>query len=208
MNYKQMSDSIRVSIMLSFIGGFLELYSYLLKGEVFATAITGNIVLMAYHINNGNLKSVPKYILPIIFFALGVLASEILRKYLKPKEFIHWRVYVILLELIVIIIIPLFKINVGAVSLISFVSALQIQSFKKIKDYTYMSTMNTGNFKNFIDNLFNKNYIKAKIYMYVILSFIVGIIIADIFIKYFRENSIYICIMPLLTVMYFMIRDK
>ena len=54
METKQVSESIEVSMLLTFIGGFLEIYSFLLKGHVFATTITGNIVLMLFNLYSKN----------------------------------------------------------------------------------------------------------------------------------------------------------
>ena len=42
----QPSESLAVGFLLALTGGLLDAYSYLNRGEVFATAETGNIVLM------------------------------------------------------------------------------------------------------------------------------------------------------------------
>ena len=41
----QMSDSFRIGAILAAVGGFLDAYTYLARGQVFANAQTGNIVL-------------------------------------------------------------------------------------------------------------------------------------------------------------------
>ena len=69
----------RVAFLLTIIGGILEIFSYKLKGGVFATAITGNIVLMVYHAKNLSFEEVLKYLLPISCFITGVSISEILK---------------------------------------------------------------------------------------------------------------------------------
>ena len=41
----QMSESFFLTAILAIVGGFLDAYSYLMRGHVFANAQTGNIVL-------------------------------------------------------------------------------------------------------------------------------------------------------------------
>ena len=43
---RQMSESVRIGIFLTMAGGFMDAYSYICRGKVFANAQTGNIVLL------------------------------------------------------------------------------------------------------------------------------------------------------------------
>ena len=52
---KKVSESVRLGSILMFSGGFLDAYSYLVRGEVFATAETGNIALMGISLARGDL---------------------------------------------------------------------------------------------------------------------------------------------------------
>ena len=52
---KKVSESIRLGSILMFSGGFLDAYSYLVRGQVFATAETGNIALMGISLARGDL---------------------------------------------------------------------------------------------------------------------------------------------------------
>ena len=42
---KQTSESIELGILLALSGGFMDAYSYLARGQVFANAQTGNMLL-------------------------------------------------------------------------------------------------------------------------------------------------------------------
>lgn len=52
----QMSDSFRIGAILAAVGGFLDAYTYLARGQVFANAQTGNIVLLGVHLSEGDFK--------------------------------------------------------------------------------------------------------------------------------------------------------
>ena len=48
-----MSESFRLATILALTGGFMDAYSYLMRGGVFANAETGNIVLMGISLAQG-----------------------------------------------------------------------------------------------------------------------------------------------------------
>ena len=42
----QVSESFELGILLAIVGGYLDAYTYLSRGHIFANAQTGNIVLL------------------------------------------------------------------------------------------------------------------------------------------------------------------
>ena len=99
---KQYSESLRVGILLALTGGFLDAYTYLCRGKVFANAQTGNMVMFGISFLEGNIKDSFKYIVPIIAFAIGVFLAEIIRSKLLEHEKIHWRQGVLAIEIFLI----------------------------------------------------------------------------------------------------------
>ena len=73
---KQISESFRLSAILSFSGGLQDAYTYNMRGHVFANAQTGNVVLMSQHFMQSNWWLGFRYLIPIISFALGILTAE------------------------------------------------------------------------------------------------------------------------------------
>lgn len=71
MKQLQPSETLPVGLLLALTGGLLDGYSYLNRGQVFATAETGNIVLMGINLAQGQLAQALHYLLPILAFALG-----------------------------------------------------------------------------------------------------------------------------------------
>lgn len=68
---KKVSESIRLGSILMFSGGFLDAYSYLVRGQVFATAETGNIALMGISLARGDLAVAGRYLIPVAAYAAG-----------------------------------------------------------------------------------------------------------------------------------------
>ena len=94
----QPSETLPVGLLLALAGGLLDGYSYLNRGQVFATAETGNIVLMGINLAQGQLAQALHYLFPILAFALGVLAAELLRRRFGGAARLHWRLPLLLAE--------------------------------------------------------------------------------------------------------------
>ena len=70
-------DTMSVGVCLSLTGGFLDAYSYLLKGKVFANAQTGNLVLLFVSAAGGEWGRASKYLVPVATFAFGIFLSAL-----------------------------------------------------------------------------------------------------------------------------------
>ena len=140
----QMSDSFRIGAILAAVGGFLDAYTYLARGQVFANAQTGNIVLLGVHLSEGDFKKALSYLVPILAFVAGVFVDEWIKHRLEGKLALHWRQTVLLIEilaLVVVIFLPLGKTDAFANALVSFICAMQVQSFRKFHGMPYATTM-------------------------------------------------------------------
>ena len=73
-------ESLCVALILALLGGFLDAYTFILKNGVFANAQTGNLILLSVSLFNGEYGRVPQYLLPIVFFSLGILLSEYIKE--------------------------------------------------------------------------------------------------------------------------------
>ncbi|MBR4621960.1 MAG: DUF1275 domain-containing protein [Ruminococcus sp.] len=152
---RQMSDTYLVAAILASAGGFLDAYSYLVRGNVFANAHTANIVLLGMSFFERDWLSCGKYLAPIVMFIAGVLVADRIRSRLSASRF-HWRQYVILLEAAVLVVasfIPHGNWDIVANVLISFVCSLQVESFRKVHSIPFSTTLCTGNLRTATESL-------------------------------------------------------
>lgn len=199
---KQMSESLFIGILLAFAGGFLDTYTYLVRGHVFANAQTGNMVLMGIHIADGNILKVFFYFIPVLAFILGVILSEIIKeKYIESSR-LHWRQITIGIEFIVLIIVaflPQGNFDMLANTLVSFVCSMQVQSFRKLNGNAYATTMCTGNLRSATEQIFNYHKTKDTAalrkslqYFIIIGVFIIGALLGSVFCGYFDIHAVLI----------------
>ena len=59
------SESVRLGVLLAIVGGFLDAYTFICRGGVFANAQTGNIVLIGVEATKGNLEQAFMAFFPI-----------------------------------------------------------------------------------------------------------------------------------------------
>ena len=69
---KQMSESLLIGVLLAISGGLMDAYSYLYRGQVFANAQTGNVLLLSVHLSKGEWDAALNYAFPIAAFLTGV----------------------------------------------------------------------------------------------------------------------------------------
>ena len=199
---EKLHDNIVIGVCLSLVGGFLDAYSYLLKGKVFANAQTGNLVLLFIAAANRELYKSHKYIIPIVMFALGIFISEFFKNTHYVKNYTRM-VTVLLFEVVVLAAIGLtgtyFPHDIIN-SVISFIAALQVANFDKVDGNPIATTMITGNLKSSMINLAKYCAVKDIQYLYsffkyllIIASFGIGVVIGFITIQYYAEKSILLC---------------
>lgn len=149
------SDSRINAIFLSMSGGLQDAYTYFLRGNVFANAQTGNIVLMSSCFFKFNLKASINYIIPLSAFAVGVFVTELIHYHYKKMEKIHWRQLILIAEIILLFIVGFIPKEFDSIAnaIVSFVCAMQVQSFKKVNGRSYASTMCIGNMRSAMEAL-------------------------------------------------------
>lgn len=181
---KQMSETFLLGGLLATTGGFLDAYTYMSRGHVFANAQTGNIVLLGINIAEGNFREASYYSIPIVAFIVGIIISEIVKKRYKAKKGIHWRQIVIIVEVVVLMIvanIPDGRWNMVANILVSLVCSMQVQSFRKFNGNAFATTMCTGNLRSGTEQMIRYVQTKDRLvlersmrYYGIIIFFIIG----------------------------------
>lgn len=145
---EQMSDAYITALLLTVSGGFQDAYTYCFRGQVFANAQTGNIVLLSANLLYGQWARVLHYLIPLTAFVLGTCAAELIRMRFKEAKKLHWRQTVLLLEILTLFIVGFIPSDNLANAMVSFVSAIQVQSFRKMHGKSYASTMCIGNLRS------------------------------------------------------------
>ena len=211
-------EFMAVSACLAAVGGFLDVYTYLTRGGVFANAQTGNLVLFGISAAERKPERVLYYLIPVVAFFFGVLATEAFKRRFSDEEFGCWQKISVAVELVLLLAVGLLPAGVpdAAVNVtISFVSSMQINSFRKVSGLPYASTMCTGNLRSGTEQLclflFDRRtdaLPKSLRYFAIIAVFCLGAASGTLLTGLWGEKSVLVCCALLLAVLGIILRDE
>lgn len=216
-------EQIIFSLLLTFSGGFFDAYTFTNSNGIFANAQTGNLIFIGIEIANENYTSALNYLPAMIFFVFGVIFNE----YILNKDKFLFKNQCLNLSLIIQISLLFFVYfferfnNIDIKPLvISFVCAMQFDSFRKVNNIPFASIFCTGNLRSASEHLFkylflkkNESKEKSIIYFSIIFSFLLGVIVGGLSSKNYGSSAILIVIFVLiinllLTVIHNLIHKK
>ena len=221
MTYKrkgQISESAALAVLLTLTGGFLDAYTFISRGGVFANAQTGNIVLLGVNIAKGSFVSALYYLIPVLAFAGGVLVVDKIQWHFKGLQKIHWRQIIVMMEIFLLALVSLMphSLNMLANITVSFVCALQVDSFRKVRGNAYATTMCTGNLRSgtaalavYMHTKDEKALHKVFHYYGIILVFIIGAAFGAVITGQLGEKAVlFACLMLFLGFLMMFIKEE
>ena len=214
----QMSESMLTAVFIILSGGLQDSYTYLCRGKVFANAQTGNIVLLSAYLFDGEWSHCTRYLVPVLAFMLGIFVAECVHRHYKYMERVHWRQLIILSEIFLLFAVGFLPqtINTFANAVVSFVCAMQVQTFRKVRGHAYASTMCIGNMRSGTEALcvyfhtHDREVLKkALTYFGVIGIFAVGAGLGSVLTARFAEKGIWVsCLLLAVSFLMMFVREE
>ena len=176
---------VRLGLTVICAGGFMDAYSYLLHGHVFATGQTGNIVLLCMNLAEGAWLGVLHYLVSIIAFVMGIMLSRHVLVRVHGRATHRTQRWVAVFEALAfaaIALTPAWTPDLLVNSAISFCAAVSYENFRQFGTKSaYASVFCTGNLRSFgetlYDGLFEKDsheLHRSARYAALVASFCVG----------------------------------
>ncbi|ADV82559.1 YoaK family protein [Terriglobus saanensis] len=137
-------------VLLALGGGYLDGYTYLDHGRVFANSMTGNVVLLGINCLEPSWRQGLRHLPPIVMFMLGISAARIL---MVPRISAVVRkpaLLVLTIEMATLAVLSFLRNttpDIWFTMSIAFVASMQVEIFNKIHGNTYNSTFTTGNLR-------------------------------------------------------------
>lgn len=197
------TDHIGFHMLLAATGGLMDAYSYVNRGNVFATGQTGNFVLAAIRFLTKDYKGMGQACVPIGAFWLGVfLARHIYYKIYKEKH-THWISGILFLEIVVLFLvgfIPNTLPHLFANTAVSFAAAVQFCTFRNFGgNASYAPVFCTGNMRScaemYYEGFVRKDKecrIRAYHYTGILSAFFVGALMGGGLSLWFGEKAIWL----------------
>jgi len=202
------SESVELGILLAIVGGFLDAYTFVGRGGVFANAQTGNVVLMGIEAATGEWGQAVLHAVPILAFIVGVVVAEMIKKPSMRRFISDSERAVLILEIAVLFIvgfIPYTSPNIIVTVAVSFVSSVQVSSFRKLVGSTYNTTMITGNLRSATQDAYiaftkrsNESALRAIRYSTINLSFLAGAVLGGLLTSFIGVKAVWIAVIVLI----------
>ncbi|MDV0430563.1 YoaK family protein [Lactiplantibacillus sp. DA1] len=190
-----------IGLGLTFIGGFIDAYTFIQRGGVLAAGQTGNLIFLSVDVAQWNLPGVLTKLATVLFFTLGVIVVGILKQWLGAHSH-YWRLPVLVAGLVVCLMVgalPATVSNAVVVPPLAFVMAMQTTAFSAIAGYGYNNVFSTGNLKKATVALTNywlagsrTDLATGLVYWELVLSFAGGAIVSAILQRWWTLRTIWI----------------
>ena len=198
-------ERLHLAMLLSVLGGIMDGYSYSVRGGVFATGQTGNLIIFAYRFVHGQHALAFRAFVPILGFWLGIFAAQLILNHVAMKNGENGKLKsrILFLESMVLFgigFVPDSVLDIIPNSITSLLAAMQFSSFRKFEDeLAYASVFCTGNMRScaelYYRGIFEKDHAATKRavkYSCILLSFLTGADVAMIVGEAIGEKTIWL----------------
>lgn len=193
MKRAEREERLLAACLLSAAGGFTDVYSYLVRGGVFANAVTGNLVIIGLRLSSGDVCGAAHGVCAVVAYGAGVMSANAIHARCARVRRFGWHQAVLWIEaalLTVVACLPSGPGDFAVAALISFVCALQVQTFRRVHGLPFASTMCTGNLRSGADAVYlwmvradPNGLAKARHYALVIMCFVTGVVAGALLLK-------------------------
>jgi uncharacterized membrane protein YoaK (UPF0700 family) len=155
---RQRVGTLGIGALLAAAGGFLDGFTYVGHGHVFANAMTGNVVLLGISCFSGSWRTALQLLPPILAFVVGVSVSEAMQLRSKRRDVSAPYPAVLALEvgvLLVLSLLPATTADILFTTSIAFAASVQVQTFREVNGHSFNSTFTTGNLRTLSEAAFD-----------------------------------------------------
>ncbi|MBR4444588.1 MAG: DUF1275 domain-containing protein [Lachnospiraceae bacterium] len=195
------SRTFVTAVLLALTGGYLDAYTYFVRGKVFANAQTGNIIKLGIFAAQGEFSRCMDFLFPILAFCLGVLCSLLIENYFERQGKPYSRRGVLLVEILCMIVIAFLPntefFDICSNILVSFLCAMQMQTFQIFHKKVIATTVGTGNLRKGVEFLYHAirkkdtaNLQASGEFFFILLMFVGGVILGTLISEYLSIRSI------------------
>lgn len=196
--------------VLTAVAGFFGAFTYLLRGNIFCNAQTGNVVLMGLALGQGNWAHAGYYLIPLSAYIAGAFLSELLPPLLKGRLPVRWETLLIAAEGAAALILGLLPetapVQISQVT-INFIASMQYNTFRQTDGFPVATTFATNHirqigvglahelpFLHAPDGVHRK---KLQAHLAMLLYFFAGTVIGTVCCRLLLGRAIWLTLLPL-----------
>ncbi|WP_052360735.1 YoaK family protein [Oceanobacillus manasiensis] len=166
-----------LTIFSTFLMGFIDAYTFITQDGLFASAQTGNMVVLGAKLLEGDFMEALVHFSSFAGFAVGAFIAQGIIEHFKEYGWKKYRIY-LFLQMVFLLVIAIVQQNISP-SVIGFLLGLlagyELTVFRKIKSTNINNGIMTGNTKNLMNNLYLAIFNKNKEALHTFLTLLLGL---------------------------------
>ena len=196
--------------LLIAVAGFFGAFTYLLRGNVFCNAQTGNVVLMGLALGKGEWSSAVYYLIPISAYLMGAFVSELLPNPVKHHMPMRWDTLLIAIEMLAVIGLGFVPesapVQISQV-VINFIASTQYNTFRQAEGVPMATTFATNHIRQLGIGLAKEvlhrhsedksHRLKLLRHFQMLIFFVLGAVIGTFFCNLLLGKAIWLTLIPL-----------
>lgn len=190
-----------IGLALTFIGGFIDAYTFVQRGGVLAAGQTGNLIFLSVDIAQRNLPGALTKVATVLGFMLGVALVRLLQYHVQPRSH-YWRLLSLAGGLVVCLLVgglPAAVPNLMITPPLALVMAMQTTTFGTIVGHGYNNVFSTGNLKKATSALAAygltndpEQLLTSKVYFELVGCFTGGAVVSALLQRYWTTRTIWV----------------
>ena len=190
-------QSKRLALFLTFCAGYVDAYTFIVRGNTLVAGQTGNVVFLSVGLIQHNVSDASVKVMTLLAFMMGVLLLTIYKEKLRIVKKPILSVIPLAVLSLIIGFVPQTVENIYLVPPLAFCMGLVTTAFGEVSGIAYNNAFMTGNIKRTM--LAFGDYFRTKhtpflreglIFVSLLSSFVFGVVFSAYLTIYYQEKTI------------------
>ena len=190
-------QSKRLALFLTFCAGYVDAYTFIVRGNTLVAGQTGNVVFLSVGLIQQNVSDASAKVMTLLSFMMGVFLLTLYKEKLRIVKKPILSLIPLAILSIIIGFVPLSVDNIYLVPPLAFCMGLVTTAFGEVSGIAYNNAFMTGNIKRtmlaFGDYFRTKHtpfLREALIFVSLLSSFVFGVVFSAYLTIYYQEKTI------------------
>ena len=190
-------QSKRLALFLTFCAGYVDAYTFIVRGNTLVAGQTGNVVFLSVGLIQHNVSDASAKVMTLLAFMMGVFLLTIYKEKLRIVKKPILSVIPLAVLSLIIGFVPQTVENIYLVPPLAFCMGLVTTAFGEVSGIAYNNAFMTGNIKRTM--LAFGDYFRTKhtpflreglIFISLLSSFVFGVVFSAYLTIYYQEKTI------------------
>ena len=189
--------SKRLALFLTFCAGYVDAYTFIVRGNTLVAGQTGNVVFLSVGLIQDNVSDASTKVMTLLSFMMGVFLLTVYKEKLRVVKKPILSLFPLAILSLIIGFVPLTVYNIYIVPPLAFCMGLVTTAFGEVSGIAYNNAFMTRNIKRTM--LAFGEYVRTKhtaflmeglIFVSLLISFILGVVFSAYLTIIFNEKTI------------------